>query len=130
MTAPRTPPDPAGPAIPPEPPCRALHRSAPPVADVQGDRRPAQPPPETAALAGPDVPEGGAATSGTGRGRSRSPGAAQAQGDAEGRKAWQAALSAQAKAQRQQRGRPWARRDPYRKAVPGARKLPPGGEPR
>jgi transcriptional regulator with XRE-family HTH domain len=40
----------------------------------------------------------------------------------------QAARSALAKGQRQRRARPWQGRDPYRNAVPGARKLPPERE--
>ncbi len=39
-----------------------------------------------------------------------------------------AARSELAKTQRQRRAHPWRSRDPYRNAVPGARKLPPGGE--
>jgi hypothetical protein len=41
------------------------------------------------------------------------------------RKAVKAAQSAKAKTQRQQRARPWSKRDPYAKAVPGGRKPPP-----
>jgi hypothetical protein len=44
------------------------------------------------------------------------------------RDALKAAQSARARTQRQQRARPWTKRDPYRKAVPGGRKPPPGGE--
>ena len=41
------------------------------------------------------------------------------------RDALKAAQSAKAKAQRNQRARPWTKRDPYRKAVPGGRVAPP-----
>jgi hypothetical protein len=44
------------------------------------------------------------------------------------RKAFKAANSAKSARQRNQRARPWIGRDPLRKAVPGGRKPPPGGE--
>ena len=41
------------------------------------------------------------------------------------RDALKAANSAKAKTQRQQRARPWTKRDPLRNAVPGGKKDPP-----
>jgi hypothetical protein len=85
-------------------------------------RSPRSVPPRTDTETGADVPEGGAAN----QGRSRPPGAS-----TEGlsgkafRDALKAAESARAKGQRQQRARPWSKRDPYRRAVPGGRKPPP-----
>jgi hypothetical protein len=92
-----------------------------PVAAGQGDPAAASEHLEALAAAGLDVPEGGAA----GEGRSRPPGATPAQGDAEGRKAWQAAISARNAAQRRGRARPRYSADPYAKGTRGARKLPP-----
>jgi hypothetical protein len=97
----------------------------------------------TTAASGPDVPVAAQASSALPAAGNKQPGPAvagktaagpgdqpEALSGEEGRKAWQAALSAKAKTQRQRRARPWVGRDPLRKAVPGARKLPPGGEQR
>ena len=90
-------------------------------------------------VAGPDVPvpTGSHTTAGAGR---KQPGPVVAGKTAAGpgdqpepealsgkafRAAFKAARSAKAKTQRQQRARPWTKRDPYRKAVPGGRVLPP-----
>lgn len=113
-------------AAPPAAPCEPSDPLAPVAAE--GDRSPSSPLLEAAAKGSPDVPEGGAATPGEGGSRSRLPGDPPALSGAEGRAAWQAALSANAKGQRNRRARPWTKRDPYRKAVPGGRKPPPGGE--
>ena len=119
--------------------------AAGPCANSQGSRLP---PSLTPAVAegGPDVPaaeeagsvlpavgrkspEGGAAGPGEGAPRrSRPPGSTEALSGEAFRKAMRAAQSAKAKTQRQQRARPWSKRDPYAKAVPGGRKPPPGGD--
>ena len=130
--------DPAGPATPPEPARRgALRPSAPPVADVQGN--PARVDDSASTLAGPDapVPTGSHTTAGAGR---KQPGPVVAGKTAAGpgdqpepealsgkafRAAFKAARSAKAKTQRQQRARPWTKRDPLRNAVPGGKKDPP-----
>jgi hypothetical protein len=110
-----------------------------PVDGVQGDRLPSSAAaggtPAGGAGAPAPVPPAGPKQPGARVGReepSRAPGTSpaaepEALSGEEGRKRWQAALSAKAKGQRQQRARPWTKRDPYRKAVPGGRKPPPGG---
>ena len=100
----------------------------PPVV-AQGDRSPSAPLLGAAPKGSPDGRRPGAEGSrsqAAGIKLQTAPGAPQ--GDAEGRKRWQAALSASAGARRNQRDRPWSRRDPLRNAVPGARKMPPGGD--
>jgi len=119
-----------------------------PVDGVQGDRLPltaaaaGNPGVEVAAPAstpGPDVPAAAEASAPAAVEASRRParsregpgGAAGVQPEALSgkafRDAYKAANSAKAKGQRNQRARPWTKRDPYRKAVPGGRKPPPGG---
>jgi hypothetical protein len=44
------------------------------------------------------------------------------------RKAWKAALSANAQTLRNQRAWPWKKRDPLSRKVPGVRWVPPGGQ--
>ena len=114
-----------------------------PVAAGQGDPAPGDAPLEALAGAGLDVPAAAQASSALPAAGYGQPGPAvgreepaagpgdqpEALSGEEGRKAWQAALSAKAKTPRQRRARPWQGSDPLRKAVPGARKLPPGGAP-
>lgn len=112
-----------------------------PVDGVQGDRLPLSAPAAgkpaggdgsapASSPAGPDV-LGAAATGGAGeapQGCSRPPGSQpEALSGKAFRDAFKAANSAKAKGQRQQRARPWTKRDPYRKAVPGGRVEPPKG---
>jgi hypothetical protein len=97
-----------------------------PVAPRAGQK--GTPPPETPLEArsggGPDVRRPAAEGS-----RSQAAGASQeALSGAEARKAIAAAQAALNKAKRNRRARPWVGRDRYRNAVPGVRKMPPGGE--
>jgi hypothetical protein len=109
-------PSPAGPAVPPCP-----EPSSPVAAREQGTPAAGMPPP----AAGPDVP--GAPVPGEVRADPLGTTSGALKG-AGWRKAAKAGKSAQAKAQRLRAHAPRRSADPYRNAVPGARKLPPGGE--
>jgi hypothetical protein len=112
-------------AAPPAAPCEPSDPLAPVAAE--GDRSPACAAIEARMPGSPDVP--GAAATG---GREEPQGCLQPLGDqpealsgAEGRKAWQAAISARNADQRRGRARPRYSADPYAKGTRGARKLPP-----
>jgi len=152
---PKTPADGEAPARPAGPPSPA---PSSPVAGGEGGRFPpaqitagsnpaaAVPSLPGTAVAGPDVPVAAEASSasaaagneapGPGVDEKPAPGSGASTGKtlAERQKqqlaAIRAARSAHAKGKRNQRARPWQGRDPYRKAVPGGRKMPPGGEKR
>jgi hypothetical protein len=96
-----------------------------PVPAGQGDPAAAGKLLEAPAAAGQLVPGNGEASRGERENPSRSPGSQEALSGAEARKAIAAAQAALNKAKRNRRARPWVERDPYRNAVPGARKMPP-----
>jgi transcriptional regulator with XRE-family HTH domain len=96
---------------------------APPFPRRAGATRPVAAVPSPSAATGPRTPGPSAGEPAGGPGTKTL-----AERQKEQLAAIQAARSALAKGQRNNRARPWQGRDPYRNAVPGARKLPPERE--